>query len=328
MAGLASMSTPQRRGAPRRDAPVMGDTHPVRRSARGDRRPGRHRRHRRRRRAALVLVTVGAVAVIALAFSELIGGLTGAGPMLLVDRHADDRPASDQRSAATPEPTGAVTSAPPATSPTPFPSPTQPVLRKPGPVPSAGTGEFSYAAGYGEVLGTSGSLRRYRVAVEQGAETDVAEFAETVDLVLGDPRSWIGSGRVRLQRVPDGAKRDFTVYLATAETARRLCAAGGVDIRVGGRPYTSCRSGPTVVINLDRWQLSVDHFVKAGVPLQTYRAYVINHEVGHALGHGHVECPGRGKLAPTMMKQTLYLDGCVANPWPYPDRQPRADQAL
>lgn len=204
-----------------------------------------------------------------------------------------------------PSPSDAVPSSPP------------PVLRVPGVVPSAGTGGFGYDARSGPVLGRAGELRRYRVAVESGSAEDVAEFALAVEAALAGPGSWVDSGRLRLQQVPGAAPRDFTVYLATARTAGRMCATGGVDIRIGGRPYTSCRAPGQVIINLDRWRLSVPHFVSAGVPLTVYRTYVVNHEVGHQLGHRHERCPGAGRPAPVMMQQTLFLNGCRVNPWPY-----------
>lgn len=178
------------------------------------------------------------------------------------------------------------------------------------------------------MLGRAGELRRYRVAVESGSNEDAAEFALAVQTALAGPGSWVDSGRLRLQQVPGDAPRDFTVYLATARTAGRMCADGGVDIRVGGRPYTSCRAPGRVIINLDRWRLSVPHFVSAGVPLAVYRTYVVNHEVGHQLGHRHERCPGAGRPAPVMMQQTLFLNGCRVNQWPYLDGRRYAGPAL
>ncbi|MGQ5259540.1 DUF3152 domain-containing protein [Micromonospora sp. ZYX-F-536] len=207
------------------------------------------------------------------------------------------------------------------------PSPT-PVLRLPGAVPTAGTGRFGYDERSGPVLGRAGELRRYRVAVESGSGEDAAAFGQAVQTALAGPGSWVDSGRLRLQQVPGGSPRDFTVYLATARTAGRMCAAGGVDIRIGGRPYTSCRAPGKVIINLDRWRLSVPHFVGAGVPLSVYRTYVVNHEVGHQLGHRHERCPGAGRPAPVMMQQTLFLNGCRVNPWPYLDGRRYAGPAL
>ncbi|MCW6005049.1 DUF3152 domain-containing protein [Micromonospora sp. CPCC 205371] len=220
-------------------------------------------------------------------------------------------------SAATP---ASATTAPPAptltpTPPAQAPPPADPITL-PGPVPSRGEGAFQYGTTGGPVFGRSGTVHRYRVAVERGSNEDVAQFAVAVDAALGDQRSWIAGGH-RMQRVPDGQAHEFTVYLATGETAQRMCAAGGVNIQVAGRPYTSCRTSGRVIVNLDRWRLSIPDYTSAKVPLSVYRSYVVNHEVGHQLGHRHELCPRAGRPAPVMAQQTLGLGGCVANPWPY-----------
>ncbi|MET8465246.1 DUF3152 domain-containing protein [Micromonospora zamorensis] len=275
---------------------------------------------RRQRRFALfaqLLAVVLAVGAVVTVIAEGPGGHPAA------DRLAADEIASLPPLVAAP--------LPPSVSPSPseaVASNPSPVLRAPGAVPSAGTGGFGYDARSGPVLGRAGELRRYRVAVESGSNEDAAEFALAVQTALAGPGSWVDSGRLRLQQVPGAAPRDFTVYLATARTAGRMCADGGVDIRVGGRPYTSCRAPGQVIINLDRWRLSVPHFVSAGVPLAVYRTYVVNHEVGHQLGHRHERCPGAGRPAPVMMQQTLFLNGCRVNQWPYLDGRRYAGPAL
>ncbi|MGI5211898.1 DUF3152 domain-containing protein [Plantactinospora sp. CA-290183] len=286
----------------------MPSNHPGPPSASSAPSPARSGRRRSRPGRLLVVLLLSVAALVA-----VVGILVPrAGPPAAGEAEAAVESAAPAASAglATPTPTPTPSVPPP-------PVPPPPVLRLAGPVPSAGPGTFRYATGRGDLLGRGGELRRYRVAVERGADEDVRQFAAAVDRALGAAGSWIGSGRLRLQRVPDGGGHDFTVYLATAGTAREMCAAAGVDIRVDGRPYTSCRGFGKVILNLDRWRLSVPHYVSAKVPLDVYRTYVVNHEVGHELGHRHERCPGRGKRAPVMMQQTLFLDGCVANPWPY-----------
>ncbi|MFI7432978.1 DUF3152 domain-containing protein [Micromonospora haikouensis] len=197
--------------------------------------------------------------------------------------------------------------------------------------PTSGPGRFTAAAGQSPVQGTGGPVRRYRVLVERDTGQDPDAFAAVVDEALGDPRSWIASGDLRLQRVagpaatagpgaaaaPDAPDApapdaDFTVYLATPVTSERMCALGGLRTE----RYTSCRLPGQVIINLARWMEAVPDY---GAPLDVYRAYVVNHEVGHELGELHEACPGPGEPAPVMQQQTYGLDGCVANPWPYLD---------
>lgn len=195
------------------------------------------------------------------------------------------------------------------------------LLRLPGKVPTHGSGDFAYATTRGPVLGTKGPIRRFRVAVEKGGNEDVAAFAEQVTATLGDSRSWIGGGQVRLQLVSGADPADFTIYLATRDTAGRMCQRGGTNIRINGVPYTSCRATGKAIINLDRWRLSSKPYLNAKVPLAVYRQYVINHEVGHELGHHHEGCPRAGGPAPVMVQQTLTTRGCVPNAWPRRGRQ-------
>ncbi|MGH8426727.1 MAG: DUF3152 domain-containing protein [Gammaproteobacteria bacterium] len=170
---------------------------------------------------------------------------------------------------------------------------------------------FVIAPGGTPIMGHGGRLMRFRVAVEQGIPTPTpAAFAAAVVKILSDPRSWTAGGLWRFQRVGPRTHADFTIYLVTPRTRERICEEGDDDL------YTSCRIDGHVVINLDRWLYGVSNYP---APIGVYRAYLIDHETGHELGHGHVLCPGPGKPAPVMEQQTLGLHGCVPNSWPYPD---------
>lgn len=170
------------------------------------------------------------------------------------------------------------------------------------------TGEYARALG-GTVRHGSGRLMTYRVEVETGMGESAQVFAAAADATLADPASWTGQGRWSFQRVSTN-DADFVIRLATSATVDEVCATVGLDTR----GYVSCRAGKFVMINLDRWLAAVPDF-RGNVAL--YRQYVINHEVGHQLGYRHQACPGPGRLAPVMQQQTLGLDGCLANGWPY-----------
>jgi hypothetical protein len=203
--------------------------------------------------------------------------------------------------------------APPTTPPATVP----PTPAAPRTFAATGPNTYVYAPGTGPVIGTAGTLYKYRVAIETGTPVPIDEFRANVENTLADPRSWIAGNNVRLQRV-DGAapSSNFTVYLVTPGTAQKLCGAGGYDIFWRGEPYTSCRVGARVLINIARYLRSIPNY---GAPLEAYQQYAINHEVGHALGHGHELCPGAGKPAPVMQQQTFDLQKCVAYAWPFLD---------
>ncbi|MFV2195934.1 DUF3152 domain-containing protein [Nocardiopsis sp. LOL_012] len=169
-------------------------------------------------------------------------------------------------------------------------------------------GEFRTMEGESEVMG-EGPLLTYAVEVEKGLPEDPEDFTAAVEEILGDPRGWTGGGERSVQRV-DSDDADIRVLLSAPDTVDRLCA----PLDTNG--FVSCANGNRAVINQNRWATGVDHF---DGDLETYRVYLINHEVGHTLGHGHVFCPSPGEPAPVMQQQTLFLQGCEPNGWVHPD---------
>ena len=166
------------------------------------------------------------------------------------------------------------------------------------------TGEFQRASGSGPVHGT-GPVTTYVTEVEVGSGVDPEAFAATVDAILADPRGWTGAGGYAFQRVESGGA--ITISLATPATTDQIC----LPLQTNG--IFSCREGARAIINLRRWN---EGTTDLPLSVDDYRAEVINHEVGHTLGKGHVGCGGPGLRAPVMMQQSKGLDGCVANPWP------------
>jgi hypothetical protein len=175
-----------------------------------------------------------------------------------------------------------------------------------------GAGTVSVVDGTSAVHGT-GPLRRFVVETEDGIGVDGPAFASAVETTLFDPRSWGHGGQMSFQRVGAAAaaarQYDFKVTLVSPDSMETFCPGVGT----GG--YTSCRYGDRAVINLARWATAVPDYQG---DIATYRLYVVNHEVGHALGHHHELCPGPGQPAPVMQQQTLGLSGCRKNAWPYP----------
>jgi hypothetical protein len=175
-----------------------------------------------------------------------------------------------------------------------------------------GAGTVSVVDGTSKVYG-SGPLQRFVVETEDGIGVDGDAFAGAVVSTLADPRSWGHGEQMSFQRVgaAQAAARqyDFKVTLVSPGSMETYCPGVGT----GG--YTSCRYGDRAVINLARWSAAVPDYQG---DVATYRRYVVNHEVGHALGHHHEFCAGPGQVAPVMQQQTLGLKGCVKNAWPYP----------
>ncbi|MEU4766521.1 DUF3152 domain-containing protein [Actinosynnema sp. NPDC023794] len=196
-----------------------------------------------------------------------------------------------------------------------------------GPIPTDGHGTFHAVPGSSPVVG-AGVVRTYSVEVEDGVVYDEQGFAAFVQETLSDPRSWTARGDVAFRRVTGPAT--IRIRLTSQNTARAVC---GYEIPVD----VSCRNGGLVHLSAARW---VRGAVAFDGDLISYRRYVVNHEVGHALGEGHRPCAAHGGVAPVMMQQTfstsndevaaiiagvprgvtIPTDGkvCRPNGWPFP----------
>jgi Protein of unknown function (DUF3152) len=187
-------------------------------------------------------------------------------------------------------------------------------------------------------LGTA-KVFKYTVEVENGMDLTAFggddAFAGMVDQTLANPKSWIHDAQFAFVKIDanDKSKPDIRISLSSPMTVREGC---GYEFPLETSCYNpSYGAGvePRVFINEARW-------VRGAVSFQgdvgSYRQYLVNHEVGHAIGYlRHEPCDTPGGLAPVMMQQTfstsddddakfdpewVKADGktCRFNPWPYP----------
>lgn len=145
----------------------------------------------------------------------------------------------------------------------------------------------------------------------KGEVGDLTEFSDTVYSTLNDPRGWPRAGAVFQEA--DGTDPNacsMTLTLAAADQMTSFSTECSDEY--------SCRVGNDVVINVDRWNNATEGWLNAGGTVERYRTMVINHEVGHRLGHldNELTCPAVNQPAPLMQQQSMDLLGCVPNEWP------------
>lgn len=174
-------------------------------------------------------------------------------------------------------------------------------------VPESGTGVLDVVPGSSPAPG-AGEVSTVRIQVEQGLDVDGTKVADLVLATLNDPRSWGGDGTRTFART-DAADATFTVTIASPSTVDALCA----PLDTGG--LWSCGVTDHAVLNYLRW---VEGSPNYGDDMAAYRQYLINHEVGHVLGHRHEQCGATDSLAPVMVQQSGATIRCVPNGWPNP----------
>jgi hypothetical protein len=240
------------------------------------------------------------------------------------ERAGDVAQGPDLRELVAPRPDVVVPLAPaapptaPAADPVPEPTPTTPAapVAEPG---SGLVGDVVVAPDLGGALVVvpgeapapgAGTVRSVRVEVEQGLPVDGEVLATAVLATLNDPRGWSGPDGVTFSRTAaDDAS--IRVVLASPATTDRMCA----PLATEGKYSCGNSVSGVAVLNFERWVLGAPDF---GDDVATYRQYLVNHEVGHVLGHGHEDCPAPGAVAPVMVQQSISAQGCLTNGWPVP----------
>jgi hypothetical protein len=269
--------------------------HSARSSARRRARQGRHSR-RKKYRAQWFGVT--ALAVLA----------------IVVFAHPDPGNRSDLAVSAGRAEVGTTPVAEPTPSQPTFPQRPAPTISKPmvlrqalpaRPNITRSTGRLAVVAGSAKAANQAHKLT-YRIEIEQGLSFSGPAVAAAVHQTLTDARGWQKTYPVNFERI-DGPNPDIRIIVATPMFTDRLCK----PLDTGGQ--VSCRVDDRVVLNAKRWAYGIDAYAGR---LDLYRSYLVNHEVGHALGYGHSTCATQGTPAPVMMQQTKGLGGCKPNAWP------------
>ncbi len=164
------------------------------------------------------------------------------------------------------------------------------------------------------------TTRRDVTAVSAPGTYDGADFAVHLQFISEIPEAsslQIEAISLEILNGPDGWRRSGFTFVADAASGLTVILAEGdrvdelcLPLETFGK--VSCQNGPVVALNADRWRLGGDDWDST---LETYRTYLINHEVGHLIGLRHpVErCPTASKVSALMEPQTNNLQDCVGN---------------
>lgn len=147
--------------------------------------------------------------------------------------------------------------------------------------------------------------QRLRVRIRFESRVDAVTSEQLADqalAILNDASGWGQSGFT----FAGDESSELVVVLAEGDLVDELC----MPLDTYGK--VSCQNGAVVALNADRWRMAGDDW---DATIESYRAYLINHEVGHLIGLRHpVErCPTDSKISALMEPQTNNLLDCVGN---------------
>lgn len=202
-----------------------------------------------------------------------------------------------------------------------------------------GEGTFTVVSTKHEPENPDAPLRWVSIAVEDGIAIDARAARAFVMDVLQDNRSWGSDGR--LEFVETDGVADYRIVFASPFTTAAECPEAHVAVHAG--PVVTESTGPSpdaesgevedvevvdagedggvtvcaedglIMISMYDWSAGYGLF---GTDRTAARAYILNHRMGHLLGHAESQCAG-GR-ADVMDDQTGEL-ACEPNAWPFPD---------
>lgn len=187
--------------------------------------------------------------------------------------------------------------------------------RWPEPVYTAGgTNTASTADAHGHMV-NGVKVIYYKTMVWGSVAANFNDFRAKVADTLNDPRGWVRAG---LKFIEVNSGQDVNIILSDAASLAATPGCSG-DL--------SCTTWANqVIINDLRWREGTEPSRAAGMSTRDYQHMVVNHEMGHWLGHyDHIEaCTAEngfiGGPAPIMLQQSTGLRGCNSfNAWPLDD---------
>lgn len=142
---------------------------------------------------------------------------------------------------------------------------------------------------------------RYAVSTSPEYKEWLSRFTRCIDKTLNDVDSWDG-----ITFVHDEENPDITIRLSSSSEIMDERTNKEVETDIYGNPtelsVTFYTERPVKVL------INANNYIN-GVPIsklgkKEYRKYVINHEVGHALGYGHLPCDESTRICPVMYQMT------------------------
>ena len=170
--------------------------------------------------------------------------------------------------------------------------------------------------------------------VKEDFDDDDLDF---IKAVVFDPR---GVSQLDTFEFRDGDKNDDVDIVIHKKSVQDLRRAGVLSGRAMERKYGNLNlcvwtpDGSNIYVHAKHWRKAPSGVLESEVvrddaemfrgcvdeeeyKQRVYRAYVVTHEMLHALGlFEHADDTGAGSLCPTLYQQTKKKkDGCILNPW-------------